>query len=360
MKLSEFAGANRRYEGAAIAADAELNGDVQSILINLGLLARLEKPFGIIAGAALSRFQAENGCKEPDFLGPVTAAKLIEVAASGSRDSSIVITIEALRDTLLKKRPLVTDTLLITDKCGLPAGTVLEIIYFESERNHFKITLKQEYNGSAVWFVLCEHVKMVGGEALPPVELPADAKPDIPVVERQNTVKLEVPYKSQRDNDNNPDGSCNVTSLAMCLEFLSIAGQNSSAQLEDELYEYAVNNNLSRHNPHDLAQVVSAYGAKDSFDSHASLDAVKGWLAAGNPIVTHGYFTSFGHIVVLVGYDDKGFIVNDPYGEWYADGYDRNDPSGNNEKGKLLTYSYQLIEDTCMTGGEFWVHFISK
>jgi hypothetical protein len=97
MKLSEFAGANRRYEGAAIAADAELNGDVQSILINLGLLARLEKPFGIIAGAALSRFQAENGCKEPDFLGPVTAAKLIEVAASGSRDSSIVITIEALR-----------------------------------------------------------------------------------------------------------------------------------------------------------------------------------------------------------------------------------------------------------------------
>jgi uncharacterized protein YvpB len=250
--------------------------------------------------------------------------------------------------------------LLITDKCGLPAGTVLEIIYFESERNHFKITLKQEYNGSAVWFVLCEHVKMVGGEALPPVELPADAKPDIPVVERQNTVKLEVPYKSQRDNDNNPDGSCNVTSLAMCLEFLSIAGQNSSAQLEDELYEYAVNNNLSRHNPHDLAQVVSAYGAKDSFDSHASLDAVKGWLAAGNPIVTHGYFTSFGHIVVLVGYDDKGFIVNDPYGEWYADGYDRNDPSGNNEKGKLLTYSYQLIEDTCMTGGEFWVHFISK
>ena len=360
MKLIEFVSANLRYEAQAIDTDAQLNQDVQVILINLGLLTRIEKPFGNIAMGALSRFQAENGCKEPDFLGPVTAAKLIEIDANGSRSSSRVITIEAQRDTFLQKSPLSTDSLPNTDKSMLAAGTILEVSYFESERNYFKITLKQEVDGSAVWFVRCEDVKMVGGEALPPVEMPADEKPEVPRSSSPNTVKLDIPYKSQRDNANNPDGSCNVTSLAMCLDFLRISGQDSSIQLEDELYEYALNNNLSRHSPHDLAQIVIAYGAKDAFDSHATLDEVKGWLAAGNPIVTHGYFTSFGHIIVLVGYDEKGFIVHDPYGEWYADGYDRNDPGDNNEKGKFLNYSYQLIEETCMTGGEFWVHFISK
>jgi uncharacterized protein YvpB len=359
MKLTEFANAKLRYEAERIATDVELSQDVQSILINLGLLNKIENPFGAIASAALSRFQATYSCKEPRFLGPVTAAKLIEIDASGSRDASTVITIEALKDTFFKTRPLVTDALLNADKTPFPAGTILDVVYFESERNHFKVTLSQEYNGSATWFVRCNDVKMVGGEALPPVGTLPDQKPDIPPSSPQNTVKLEVPYKSQRDNYNNPDGSCNVTSLAMCLEFLGISGRGDT-QMEDELYEYAINNNLSRHSPHDLAQVVAAYGAKDSFDSHATLDAVKGWLAAGNPIVTHGYFTSFGHIIVMVGYDDKGFIVHDPYGEWYAEGYDRNDPGGNDAKGKYLNYSYRLIEDTCMTGGEFWVHFISK
>ncbi len=359
MKLSEFVISNLRYEVHKIASDTELSQEVQAILINLGLLARSEQPFGLIATAALSRFQAEQGCHEPRFLGPVTAAKLIEADAVGSRAASVIVTIEAVRDTILKKRPLDGDVLLDSDKHALAAGTVVELVYFESERNHFKFTLDKEIDGFLIWFVLCEDVKMVGGEAIPQAEPPADQKPDVPPTS-QNTVKLEVPYKSQRDNTNNPDGSCNVTSMAMCLDFLAIAGQNSSMQLEDELYEYAINNSLSRHSPHDLAEIVNAYGAKDSFDSHATVDAVKGWLAAGNPVVTHGYFTTFGHIVVLVGYDDQGFIVNDPYGEWYAEGYDRNDPSGNNEKGKFLNYSYKLIADTCITENEFWVHFISK
>jgi uncharacterized protein YvpB len=360
MKLTEFASANRRYESGAIAADTELSHDVQKILMNLGFLVSIEEPFGTIASGALSRFQAENGCKEPEFLGPITANKLLEIDAIGSRSSLSMITIEALRDTVFKKRPLVSDTLLRSDTTDLAAGTTLDVVYFESERNHFKVTLAKEFAGSALWFVLCDDVKIVGGEALPQVELPPDEKPDIPPATSQNTVKLQVPYKSQRDNANNPDGSCNVTSLAMCLEFLGITEDNSGIQLEDSLYEYAINNNLSRHNPYDLAKIVNAYGAKDAFDSHATLDAVKGWLAAGNPIVTHGYFTIFGHIIVLLGYDDRGFIVNDPYGEWWAEGYERNNPDGNNEKGKSLHYSYQLIEETCMGGGEFWVHFISK
>lgn len=116
---------------------------------------------------------------------------------------------------------------------------------------------------------------------------------------------------------------------------------------------------LDRHNPNDLAKAVEAYGALDKFRTNTTIDQVKDWLAQGNPAVTHGYFTSSGHVVFLIGYNPKGFIVHDPYGEWFPDGYKRND-SKNDQRGKALTYSYRMIQSTCMTDGQFWVHFLSK
>lgn len=362
MKLIEFADANLRYESGAIAQDSELGQIIQNLLIELGLLAAIEDPFGLRAMAALNRFQRQHDIYEPEFLGPQTAAKLLEVAESGAQSRAPIMTLEAIQNTILKLRPLDSQSLEEPEKYSFSAGSTLELTDFEPERKHLKLTLSQDLQGSSVWYAFSEHVRTIGGEEVVIEPLPADEKPAIASTELPSTIKLDVPYKSQRDNDNNPDGSCNVTSLAMCLEFLGISRQRSSdgKQLEDELYEYALDNNFSRHSPHDLAQIVQDYGAKDAFDSHATIDAVKGWLAAGNPAVTHGYFTSFGHIVVLVGYDETGFLVHDPYGEWYSSGYDRNTPGSYDTKGQYLNYSYRLIEETCLTDNQFWVHFISK
>jgi uncharacterized protein YvpB len=360
MKLIDFAGANLRYDTSALTQDPELSQEVQALLIEFGLLAEAEEPFGVRAMAALTRFQQQNDCDEPELLGPQTAAKLVEASEVGSRAPAPIITLEAIQNTILKLRPLDSTVLEANEKSSLAAGTKLELTYYEPVRKHLVLTLSQEMQGSAVWYVFSEHVKVVGGEE-PKVEAPpADEKPALTPATPPNTVRLDVPYKSQRDNINNPDGSCNVTSLAMCLEFLSIPGRRSDMALEDELYEYALDHNLSRHNPYDLAQIVRDYNAKDSFDTHATIDAVKQWLAAGHPAVTHGFFTRSGHIVVLVGYDESGFLVHDPYGEWYASGYDRNAPGVMDTKGKFLNYSYGLIERTCCTDNEFWVHFISK
>jgi uncharacterized protein YvpB len=360
MKIKDFVGANYRYESPKIAADPELSKEVQALLIKLRLLVEVEEPFGDRAMAALTRFQRENDCYEPDFLGPLTAEKLLEASETGSKGPVQIITIEVLQPTVLKLRPIDSTDLEPNEKYNLQVGTTIELTFIELERKHFKLTLSQPISGAPIWYAFSEHVKVSGTDNIKPLAKPADNKPAISSTTQPNTVKLDVPYKSQRDNYNNPDGACNVTSLAMCLEFLLIPRRGSSGQFEDELYEYALDNSLSRHSPYDLAKIVKAYGAKDLFDSTSTMKAVKDWLASGKPVVTHGYFTSFGHIVVLVGYDSSGFIVHDPYGEWYASGYDRNDPSGNNTKGKFQHYSYQLIERTCACDNEFWVHFISK
>ncbi|MEG4323653.1 MULTISPECIES: C39 family peptidase [unclassified Microcoleus] len=78
----------------------------------------------------------------------------------------------------------------------------------------------------------------------------------------KNSVKLAVPYKSQLDNALNPGGACNVTSIAMCLEYLGVTPLRQNIQIEDELYAYMESRNLNRHSPRDLATVVRNYGIR--------------------------------------------------------------------------------------------------
>ena len=180
---------------------------------------------------------------------------------------------------------------------------------------------------------------------------------------KRDSVRLTVPYKMQLDNKFEPYSTCNVTSAAMCLEYYGVGftttfsgkvRKNKNTQLEDELYEYMSDKGLNKHYPEDLARVVRDYGIKDDFTAYGTFDRCKQHLSNGNPCIIHGYFTQPGHIIVLVGYDSTGFIVHDPYGEWFQTGY-RTDLSG-----EYLHYSYNLIEKTCAYDGQFWVHYLSK
>jgi uncharacterized protein YvpB len=348
MQLQDFLRSGQRYDTEDISANPELNQSLQSALVELGFLKFMETGFGVAATAALKRFQQQAGCQEPGCLGPETAEKVLEALEKGNPNSS-ALRLTVTQNTVLKAKPLDSGQLADSEKANLATGTVLEITFFEAERSHLRVTLVEPIQNSLTWYIFEKHVQVLENNTLVyPPTIPAQ-------------VKLEVPYRSQMDNFNNPTGSCNVTCLAMCLAYLGISGKDSSIQLEDELYEYTLSTGLSRHLPEDLAKVVIAYGAKDNFDEFATIDKIKQWLVKGNPIVIHGYFTSFGHIITLIGYDQNGFIANDPYGEWFDSGYDCNDPDGNNQKGKGLNYSYDMITRTCIGEDKsFWAHFISK
>ena len=49
-------------------------------------------------------------------------------------------------------------------------------------------------------------------------------------------------------------------------------------------------------------------------NSNGSVAGLKSELDRGHPVIIHGYFTRSGHVVVVLGYDDNGYYVNDPAG----------------------------------------------
>lgn len=264
----------------------------------------------------------------------------------------MTITLTITKPTILKSRPLQSQELRNDEKLPFGKGTTFELNTCDRDRNHWRVTFPESTNRPGIFFVYEGHCEVENNRPIHVIQ----AQGDLP-----DSVKLKVPYKYQLDNAENPLGSCNVTSVAMCLEFLdSDLGdrkyKSGDGQLEDHLYRFMENHDLDRHSPQDLEKLINHhyYPIKDSFTPWGTIERCKSHLASGNPCVIHGYFTSFGHIIVLVGYDNKGFLVHDPYGEWFESGYDTD------ASGAYLHYSFDLIKRTCIPDGQFWVHYISK
>jgi peptidoglycan hydrolase-like protein with peptidoglycan-binding domain len=79
MKLQNFLGTAEKWGYEAIANDVELSRQIQVLLIGLGLLEPpADGKFGPVSTAALKEFQELLKTGEPEFLGAVTAKKLIE------------------------------------------------------------------------------------------------------------------------------------------------------------------------------------------------------------------------------------------------------------------------------------------
>jgi Peptidase_C39 like family len=173
-----------------------------------------------------------------------------------------IVKLTITKPTLLKTRPLQSTDLQDNEKFPFNPGTVFELNTCDRDRNHWRITFPQSANRPGIWFIYEGHCKIEVEGLIPPAFRGVSLPP---------SVRLDISYKSQLDNRENPTGSCNVTSMAMCLEFLDPDlkrdYKSGSGQLEDHLYRLMENNDLDRHSPQDLERLVSRfyYPIKDSF-----------------------------------------------------------------------------------------------
>ena len=124
-------------------------------------------------------------------------------------------------------------------------------------------------------------------------------------------VVLDVPYFYQYDNGYEPTATCGVTSTAMAIDYWY-----PSAVTPDSLYlEYG---KAQAQSPSGVASIARSEGLYAYATTTGTRDEVRAHIEAGRPVVAHGFWTSAGHIVAIVGYDDEDWIVNDPAGDWYT------------------------------------------
>ena len=119
----------------------------------------------------------------------------------------------------------------------------------------------------------------------------------------------EVPYFYQYDNYYEPGGTCGLTSTAMVLDYWTERGL-----VPDDLYERY--GKAQAQSPEGIAQLLSWEGLNTSWSRTGTRSELRAWIDSGRPVIVHGYWTGAGHIAVIIGYDDRNWVVHDPAGDW--------------------------------------------
>ena len=146
-----------------------------------------------------------------------------------------------------------------------------------------------------------------------------------------------VEWYSQRDNAGDSAkgvygwNMCQLTSLAMVMNAMGIKRKRSDCQFEDELYNIA---NLAGYGGSKIweetskvyNEVLLKYTENydyvslylDTVIENTKIELIKKQIEAGVPVLKSMEYKEdgdSGHVIVVVGYIDDCFIVNDPYGD---------------------------------------------
>lgn len=179
------------------------------------------------------------------------------------------------------------------------------------------------------------------------------------------TYLKDVPYFYQYGNTENPSGSCQNTCIAMVLKYFAM-----KEGLSSDIYKHITPDNLTKTWGTKKAQTVS--GLQEVFNTEAAKIGVKTRgtgtetmplddfrKAATNsktPFIVHGYFTDFGHILVVLGFDGKDYICNDPAGKWSTQYKNGGYSGANSTEGIAIKYPKQAFEAAISPDNMVWVH----
>ena len=135
----------------------------------------------------------------------------------------------------------------------------------------------------------------------------------------RGTTVTSFPYYNQNHNRHEPRRACNITSIAMALDFHKVT---DPAKLGMRTPDYLYNKYGLHFDAASLANIFNAEAAKagspvrDRWTGSGTISQLRSLVSAGKPVVIHGWFTPPGHIVQVIGFDGANYIVNDPNGVW--------------------------------------------
>lgn len=164
-------------------------------------------------------------------------------------------------------------------------------------------------------------------------------------------VNYDVPYFNQVNNRIEPWRTCGATSAAMCLKYFNVPDLGSLPQYEDDVKARFDRLGIDHGSPSGIKQLLEGLGLRDDLTMNGTVSDITQALDSGKICILHGFWTIPGHILVIRGYSDDGyFYVNDPYGDWFYEGYRRNASSFEDNKGENVRYSRRLIS----SAGNAW------
>ena len=155
-----------------------------------------------------------------------------------------------------------------------------------------------------------------------------------------NSQNISIPYYSQYDNINYPYSTCQNTSIAMVL-----------SHFQNNIYPDEIFNRWGKdmaQTPSGLNYVYRHYATNSTINTYtnASPEDLRSALSQGYIAIVHGYFTSYGHVLVAKYFDGESYFVNDPAGRWngcFKCGYSNGDYNG------VTKYSKQEFENAIFT-----------
>ncbi|QIN97113.1 endolysin [Synechococcus phage S-H34] len=168
-------------------------------------------------------------------------------------------------------------------------------------------------------------------------------------VEPAEGVLLDVPYYSQRDNYRDGSRTCFSSSCAMAL----VEAKPGSISGDDD-YVRTVFSIGDTTEAWVQVKALAKYGVEAVFVQSGSNEDIKKLIDKGYAVpcgILHKgpahRPSGGGHWICVIGYDDQGFIVHDPWGEI-------DHTSGNyvSTEGAFLHYSYNLFDSRWTVAGD--------
>ena len=167
----------------------------------------------------------------------------------------------------------------------------------------------------------------------------------------------DVPYFHQHSNRINPSGSCQNTCVAIVLKYYG-ADDITPDMISAKWGTYVAQTTGGLESIFNEEAALRGLTVRDQATETGLLRELHALLDAGRPVIVHGGFSTVGHLMVLVGYDERFYYAMDPASQWTErlnGGFtNTNDP----HIGRYTRYGRDAVENAIVSRGFIRMHQI--